>query len=78
VEIGSTVRLRLSDFFESSVGNALCARFWKRFRVRRSMEKLDFSNDYDVVFHHNGTGTFEDFSYRPGVPTQTIPFAGFC
>jgi hypothetical protein len=48
------------------------------FGVRRSMEKLDFSDDYDVVFHHNGTGTFEDFSYRPGVPTQTIPFAGFC
>jgi hypothetical protein len=48
------------------------------FGVRRSMEKLDFSDDYDVVFHHNGTGTFEDFSYRPDVAVQTIPFAGFC
>jgi hypothetical protein len=37
----------------------------------------DFSDDYDVVFHNDGTGTFEDFSYRSGVAAQTIPFVGF-
>jgi hypothetical protein len=37
----------------------------------------DFSDDYDVVFHNDGMGTFEDFSYRTGVAAPTIPFVGF-
>jgi hypothetical protein len=37
----------------------------------------DFSDDYDVVFHNDGSGNFEDFSYRTGVATPTIPFVGF-
>lgn len=37
----------------------------------------DFSDDYDVVFRNDGTGTFEDYSYRSGVAASTIPFVGF-
>jgi hypothetical protein len=36
-----------------------------------------FSDDYDVVFHNDGTGNFEDFSYRTGIATPTVPFVGF-
>ncbi|HWG19570.1 MAG TPA: CRTAC1 family protein [Terracidiphilus sp.] len=36
-----------------------------------------FSDDYDVVFHNDGTGVFEDVSYRVGVAQPTIPFVGF-
>jgi enediyne biosynthesis protein E4 len=36
-----------------------------------------FCDDYDVVFHNDGTGTFTDISYKVGVETPTIPFVGF-
>ena len=36
-----------------------------------------FSDDYDVVFHNDGTGNFEDVSYRIGVASPTVPFVGF-
>ncbi len=36
-----------------------------------------FSDDYDVVFRNDGTGNFEDVSYRTGIATPTIPFVGF-
>ena len=36
-----------------------------------------FSDDYYVVFRNDGTGTFEDVSYRTGVAQPTIPFVGF-
>jgi enediyne biosynthesis protein E4 len=36
-----------------------------------------FSDDYDVVFHNDGTGTFTDVSYQSGVAAPTIPFVGF-
>jgi len=37
----------------------------------------DFSDDYDLVFHNDGKGNFEDFSYCSGVAEFTIPFVGF-
>jgi hypothetical protein len=37
----------------------------------------DFSDDYDLVFHNDGKGNFEDFSYRTGVAEPTLPFVGF-
>ncbi len=37
----------------------------------------DFSDDYDVVFHNDGTGNFTDLSYRTGIAAPTIPFVGF-
>ena len=36
-----------------------------------------FSDDYTVVFRNDGTGVFEDVSYRVGVGQPTIPFVGF-
>jgi hypothetical protein len=36
-----------------------------------------FSDDFDVVFRNDGTGTFTDVSYRCGVAAATIPFVGF-
>jgi enediyne biosynthesis protein E4 len=36
-----------------------------------------FSDDFDVVFRNDGTGTFTDVSYRSGVAAATIPFVGF-
>jgi hypothetical protein len=36
-----------------------------------------FSDDYFVVFRNDGTGVFEDVSYRAGVAQPTIPFVGF-
>jgi hypothetical protein len=36
-----------------------------------------FSDDYDVVFHNDGTANFEDVSYRIGVALPTVPFVGF-
>ncbi len=36
-----------------------------------------FCDDYDVVFHNDGDGTFTDVSYKVGVETPTIPFVGF-
>ncbi len=37
----------------------------------------DFSDDYDLVFHNDGTGNFADLSYKTGVAAPTIPFVGF-
>jgi enediyne biosynthesis protein E4 len=37
----------------------------------------DFSDDYDVVFHNDGSGNFADLSYKSGVAAPTIPFVGF-
>ena len=37
----------------------------------------DFSDDYDIVFHNDGTGNFADLSYKSGVAAPTIPFVGF-
>jgi hypothetical protein len=37
----------------------------------------DFSDDYDVVFHNDGEGNFEDLSYATGVAAPTVPFVGF-
>jgi len=36
-----------------------------------------FSDDYDVVFHNDGTGNFSDVSYETGIAAPTIPFVGF-
>lgn len=36
-----------------------------------------FSDDYNVVFRNDGTGNFEDVSYRIGVAEPTVPFVGF-
>lgn len=36
-----------------------------------------FSDDFDVVFRNDGTGTFTDVSYKSGVAAATIPFVGF-
>jgi hypothetical protein len=44
---------------------------------RMDLVNTDFSDDYDVVFHNDGTGTFDDYSYRSGVASYTIPFVGF-
>jgi hypothetical protein len=37
----------------------------------------DFSDDYDVVFHNDGSGNFADLSYKSGIAAPTIPFVGF-
>jgi enediyne biosynthesis protein E4 len=37
----------------------------------------DFSDDYDLVFHNDGTGNFSDLSYKSGIAGPTIPFVGF-
>lgn len=37
----------------------------------------DFSDDYDVVFRNDGTGSFEDAGYQSGIAETTIPFVGF-
>ncbi|HEX3661197.1 MAG TPA: CRTAC1 family protein [Acidobacteriaceae bacterium] len=36
-----------------------------------------FSDDYDIVFHNDGTGNFQDLSYRTAVAAATLPFVGF-
>jgi hypothetical protein len=37
----------------------------------------DFSDDYDVVFHNDGQGFFDDSSYKSGIAATTVPFVGF-
>ncbi len=37
----------------------------------------DFSDDYDVVFHNDGQGLFDDSSYKSGIAAPTVPFVGF-
>jgi hypothetical protein len=36
-----------------------------------------FSDDYDVLFKNDGTGSFNDVSYEAGIAQITIPFVGF-
>jgi hypothetical protein len=36
-----------------------------------------FSDDYDVVFQNDGTGSFTDVSFETGIAAATIPFVGF-
>jgi enediyne biosynthesis protein E4 len=36
-----------------------------------------FSDDYKVVFQNDGTGNFNDVSYKVGVAGPSIPFVGF-
>jgi hypothetical protein len=36
-----------------------------------------FSDDNDVLFKNDGTGTFTDVSYEVGIAQPTIPFVGF-
>jgi hypothetical protein len=36
-----------------------------------------FSDDYDVLFLNDGTGSFTDVSYKAGIAIPTIPFLGF-
>ncbi len=36
-----------------------------------------FSDDYDIVFHNDGTGNFQDLSYKAGIAADSIPFVGF-
>lgn len=36
-----------------------------------------FSDDYKVIFQNDGTGNFNDVSYKVGVAAPTIPFVGF-
>jgi hypothetical protein len=36
-----------------------------------------FSDDYDVLFKNDGTGSFNDVSYEAGIAQYTIPFVGF-
>jgi hypothetical protein len=44
---------------------------------RIDLVNTDFSDDYDVVFRNDGTGSFEDASYQSGIAETTIPFVGF-
>lgn len=36
-----------------------------------------FSDDYNVLFQNDGTGTFTDVSYQAGIAVSSIPFVGF-
>jgi hypothetical protein len=36
-----------------------------------------FSDDYDILFRNDGTGTFTDVSYQAGIAPPTMPFVGF-
>jgi hypothetical protein len=36
-----------------------------------------FSDDYDIVFENDGTGSFTDVSFETGIAAATIPFVGF-
>ena len=37
----------------------------------------DFSDDYTVVFHNDGSGAFDDFSVKSGLGGRSQPFVGF-
>lgn len=36
-----------------------------------------FSDDYNVLFHNDGHGNFEDLSYKAGIAAPSVPFVGF-
>ncbi len=36
-----------------------------------------FSEDYDILFQNDGTGTFDDASAKAGLVSTTMPFVGF-
>jgi hypothetical protein len=42
-----------------------------------SIVSTTFSDDYDVLFRNDGTGSFTDVSYQAGIAVSTIPFVGF-
>jgi hypothetical protein len=37
----------------------------------------DFSDDYKVLYHNDGDGSFSDVSYAAGIAQPTIPFVGW-
>lgn len=37
----------------------------------------DFGDDYKVLFHNDGGGSFTDVSYKTGIAESTIPFVGW-
>jgi hypothetical protein len=37
----------------------------------------DFGDDYKVLYHNDGDGSFTDVSYRAGIAQTTIPFVGW-
>ena len=42
-----------------------------------SFVSTTFSDDYDVLFHNDGMGHFEDSSYSSKIAQPTLPFVGF-
>jgi hypothetical protein len=36
-----------------------------------------FSDDYDILFQNDGTGTFNDVSVKAGIAAPSMPFVGF-
>lgn len=42
-----------------------------------SIVSTTFSDDYDVLFQNDGTGTFTDVSYKAEIAAPTLPFVGF-
>ncbi len=42
-----------------------------------SLVNTTFSDDYDIVFQNDGTGSFSDVSFETGIAAATIPFVGF-
>ena len=42
-----------------------------------SVVSTTFSEDYDILFQNDGTGTFSDVSKKAGIQDITMPFVGF-
>ncbi len=42
-----------------------------------SIVSTTFSEDYDILFQNDGTGTFSDESKKAGIQDVTMPFVGF-
>ena len=42
-----------------------------------SIVNTTFSDDYNVLFQNDGTGSFTDVSYHAGIAEASIPFVGF-
>jgi hypothetical protein len=44
---------------------------------RLDIVNTSFADDYDIVYHNDGEGTFSDVSNRAGIMLPTMPFVGF-
>lgn len=44
---------------------------------RMDFAVTDFSDDYKVLYHNDGDGSFSDVSYEAGIAQPTIPFVGW-